>query len=413
MGAQRGRRLIVAAAAAAVLLRLLFGLFYWTGKPLTHDEREYLSLAHSLNTGLGFVYSEPHETGTGQRFARAPGYPAFLALLGAANDGDAAPAVVKVVQSFLGGLAVLMIATLAWTAAGPRAAVGAAILAALYPPLVWMSAYALSESLYMPVALGCALLLGEAIRRADAAHHTRAGGALTVAAGAAAGCAVLIRPAMLLFLPLAVLWLTTRKQVTLALALCVTAVLIVAPWTLRNLHTYRRFVLVASEGGVTFWTGNHPLAIGEGDLAANPQIKRAEIDFRAAHPGLTAEALEPLYYKEALQNIAARPGWWIGLLARKAFYTVVPVGPSYTLHSPRYLVTTVVPYGLLVPLALAGFIIISRHGRPPVPFYLLAASVVLTCLIFFPQERFRIPIIDPLIIVGAAAAITADPDKRR
>ncbi|MEO5895898.1 MAG: hypothetical protein ABIS06_09375 [Vicinamibacterales bacterium] len=412
MGVPRSRRLIMAAAAAAVLLRLLFGLLYWTGKPLTHDEREYLSLAESLGSGRGFVYSEPHETGAGPRFARAPGYPSFLALLGVSDESGAAPAVVKIVQSFLGGVVVLMIATLGWLAAGPRAGVTAGMLAAVYPPLVWVSAYVLSESLYMPIALGCALLLGEAARRADAAHSGRAGGALSVAAGAAAGLAILVRPAMLLFLPLAMLWLMTRKQLTLALALCVTAMLMVAPWTLRNLHTYGRVVLVASEGGVTFWTGNHPLAIGEGDLAANPQIKRADIEFRAAHPGLTAEALEPLYYKDAFRNIAARPGWWIRLLARKAFYMVVPVGPSYTLHSARYLVATVVPYALLVPVALAGFIIISRHGRRPVPLYLLGASVLLTCLIFFPQERFRIPVIDPLIIVGAGAALAAVPRSR-
>jgi hypothetical protein len=413
MDVQRSRRLIVAAAAAALGLRLLFGLVYWTGKPLTHDEREYLSLAESLDAGLGFVYSEPHEAGTGQRFARAPGYPAFLAVLGASNDSGEAPASVKVAQSMLGTLVVLMIAALAWVAAGPRASVAAATLAAVYPPLVWLSAYVLSESLYMPVALACALLLGEAVRRADAARSARAGGALSVAAGAAAGLAILIRPAMLLFLPLAALWLMSRKQLTLALALCVTAMLIVAPWTLRNLHTYGRFVLVASEGGVTFWTGNHPLAIGEGDLAANPQIKQAEIAFRGAHPGLTSEAMEPLYYSDALRTIASRPGWWIGLLARKAFYAVVPVGPSYTLHSTRYLLATVVPYALLVPVALAGFVIISRHGRPPVPLYLLGASVLLTCLIFFPQERFRIPVIDPLIIVGAAAAVAAVIRNRR
>jgi len=156
---------------------------------------------------------------------------------------------------------------------------------------------------------------------------------------------------------------------------------------------------------VTFWTGNHPLARGEGDLAANPDLKRAEIAFRAAHPGLSAEALEPLYYQDALEQILARPGWWVGLLARKAFYTFVPIGPSYTLHSARYLVMSVVPYALLAPMALAGFIIIARHGRPPAPLYLLGGSVLLTCVIFFPQERFRIPVLDPLVIVGAAAAL--------
>ena len=408
----RSRRVIFIAAAGGLVLRLLFGFVYWTGKPLTQDEREYLSLAESLASGRGFSYTEPYDSGTGQRFARAPGYPAFLSLLRANNDSGAAPAGVKFVQPFLGAIVILMIALLARNAAGPRAGVAAAILAAVYPPLVWLSGYVLSESLYMPLALGSVLLLDASTRRMDAADGSRAGGALAIAAGAVAGLAILVRGAMLLFLPLAALWLMKRKQLTLALALVVTALTVVAPWTLRNLHTYRRLVLVAADGGVTFWTGNHPLARGEGDLAANPEIKRAEIEFRAAHPGLTAEALEPLYYKDALSRIAGRPGWWLGLLARKAFYTVVPIGPSYTLHSTRYLLTTVVPYALLVPAAWAGFIISSRHGRPPVPLYLLGAATLLTCLIFFPQERFRIPAIDPIVIVGAAAAIGIAPRKR-
>jgi len=300
---------------------------------------------------------------------------------------------------------VVMIAAITWKAAGVRAAAIAAWLAAVYPALVWVSAYVLSESLFMPLALGSVMLLADATRRADAAQNPRAGGALAVAAGLVAGLAILVRPAMLLFLPLAVLWLVRRKQLSLALALSVTAVLVVTPWTLRNVRAYGRIVLVASEGGVTFWTGNHPLARGEGDLAANPDLKRAEIAFRSAHPGLSAEALEPVYYQDALSGIVARPAWWAGLLVRKAFYTFVPIGPSYTLHSTRYLVLSVVPYAMLAPMALAGFIIIARHGWPPAPLYLLGGSVVLTCIIFFPQERFRIPVIDPLVIIGAAAAI--------
>ena len=54
------------------------------------------------------------------------------------------------------------------------------------------------------------------------------------------------------------------------------------PWTARNAAVYGRFVLVASEGGVTFWTGNHREARGEGDLAANPHLKPLNREFRAA-----------------------------------------------------------------------------------------------------------------------------------
>jgi hypothetical protein len=44
-------RAVHAAVAAGLLLRLAFGLGYWTGKPLTHDEREYLTLAANIAHG--------------------------------------------------------------------------------------------------------------------------------------------------------------------------------------------------------------------------------------------------------------------------------------------------------------------------------------------------------------------------
>jgi len=387
------QRIILVAAAVALVVRVAFAWGYWNGKPLTHDEKEYLALAASVAEGRGFTYGNTHDMGTGQRFGRAPGYPAFLSLFQPASETHAAPRAIQLAQAVCLTLGVLMIAAITRAAAGDRAAVIAAWLAALYPPLIWIPAYVLSESLYLPLALGCTLLL------------TRERPGHVIAAGIVAGAAILVRPAMLLFVPLATLWLLRRKQTSLAAIFVLVAACTVLPWTIRNLRTYERFVLVASEGGVTFWTGNHPLARGEGDLAANPQLKAAEIDFRRTHAGLSSEALEPLYYRDALRMISERPGWWLVLLAKKAFYTVVPAGPSYTLHSTKYLLTTVVPYAMLAPLAIAGFIWIARHGRPPQFLYLLGASVVLTSLIFFPQERFRIPVTDPLVIIGAAAAL--------
>ena len=405
MDRARSRRLILAAAAAGLVLRLAFGLLYWTGKPLTHDEREYLALAQSLRDGTGLHYPAGHDSGTAPQFGRAPGYPAFLAVLGVAGDAPATPVGVKVAQSAIGALVVWMIGTITLRAAGPRAGAIAAGLSAVYLPLVWIAAYVLSETLFMPVALWCVMLLDAAMARADAERSPRGGGALTVAAGLVAGAGILIRPAMILFLPIAALWFIRRGRWSLALAFCVAAAVVVAPWTLRNAKEYGRFVLVASEGGVTFWTGNHPLAVGEGDLAANPAIKEAEVAFRNAHPGSSAEELEPLYYASAISHITDNPGWWMALLARKAFYAFVPVGPSYRLHSRRYFWGSVLPYALLAPLALIGLFRLMRRGGAATPLLLLALSVVLTGLIFFPQERFRIPVIDPTVIVCASVVL--------
>jgi 4-amino-4-deoxy-L-arabinose transferase-like glycosyltransferase len=393
-----GRRLVLAAAATGLVLRLAFGLVYWIHKPLTHDEREYLALAQSLSAGHGFTYEAGHESGTTQEFGRAPAYPLFLAAIGAGTRSDeAVPARVKIAQSIVGAAAVWLIGLLAWRLGGPQAATAAAWIAALYPPLVWITAYVLSEALYCTLALSTVLLLDFAIDRSDAGQRSFA---WALAAGALCGIAILIRPAMLFFVPTAALWLVLRRRISVAAILLVTAVVVVAPWTVRNYRTYGRFVLVASEGGVTFWTGNHPLARGEGDLAANPDIKKAEIEFRAQHPGLTAEQLEPLYYRDALGYIVSHPAWWAGLLARKLFYTFVPVGPSYTLHSTLYAAASIVSYLILVPFAIAGARVHWRRGRPE-GLFLLAAAATIVCVLFFPQERFRIPVIDPTLIVCA------------
>jgi len=405
MDAPRARRLILIAVVAGLLLRLAFGFGYWTGKPLTHDEREYLALAQSLAEGRGLHYPPDHATGTAQQFGRAPGYPVFLAAIGAGAPADATPARVKIAQSALGAVTVWMIAIIALNAAGPRAGAIAGGLAALYPPLVWIPSYVLSEALFMPLALGCVMLLASARARADAEHSPRGGGALTVAAGLLAGVAILVRPGMVFFLPIVAAWFLWRRRWSLALAVCVSAMVVVAPWTLRNAREYGRFVPVATEGGITFWTGNHPLAIGEGDLAANPAIKADEIAFRRAHPGLTSAELEPLYYRAAFEQIAEHPGWWAGLLVKKAFHTFVPVGPSYTLHSTKYLLASVIPYAVLAPLALIGLLRLAPRGGAITPLLLLALSVVVTSLVFFPQERFRIPVIDPAVIVLSSAVL--------
>jgi 4-amino-4-deoxy-L-arabinose transferase-like glycosyltransferase len=397
---RRVRRYIVVAAAAGLLLRLAFGLYYWVDRPLTHDEREYLALAQSLTEGRGFTYPPGMETGTAPRFGRPPGYPAFLAAIGAGRTPvESSPVRAKVAQAIVGAAVVWLIGTIAWRTAGPRSGVAAAAIAAVYPPLVWTPAYVFSETLYSLVALSMAVVLDKAANRKPGGSRWPG-----LAAGVLMGAAALVRAAMIVMVPLALLWLLRRRDYVTALALVAGLVAVVGPWTLRNARVHGRFIPIASEGGVTFWTGNHPLGRGEGDLAANPDLKKAELAFRTARPGLTAEQLEGEYYADAFAYIRGNPGAWLKLLARKAFYTIVPAGPSYTLHSTKYLVASVASYVLLLPFAVAGFGRVWRSRSRPTALLLLAASAALTCIVFFPQERFRIPVIDPFLIVCAACA---------
>jgi 4-amino-4-deoxy-L-arabinose transferase-like glycosyltransferase len=405
------RRWIGACVIVGFALRSVFALVYWSGKPLTHDEQEYLALARSLARGAGYAYPpDSADAGTGQQFGRAPGYPAFLSTFVAPVPVEHVPRRVQVVQSALGAAGVWLIALLAFRAGGRRAGVAAAAIAAVYPPLVWTPSYALTETLFSTVALGVAVILQP---RRDGIPKTAA-----AAAGLGTGAAILIRPAMVFFLPLAVAWMVARRAYVAAAVLVVTAVLVVLPWTLRNHRVYGRWIAVASEGGVTFWTGNHPLAKGDGDLAANPDLKRADLAFRAAHPELTPEQLEPLYYRDAFAWIRANPGGWLALESRKAFFTVVPAGPSYLVHSSKYVAASAVSYTIVALAAVGGVRRWRARGRlqsssAPVALWLMAAATILSGLVFFPQERFRLPIVDPALIVTAALLWTDTHERAR
>jgi 4-amino-4-deoxy-L-arabinose transferase-like glycosyltransferase len=451
------RRLLLGAATLGFVVRMAFGLIYWQGKPLTHDEREYLALAANVAAGRGFTHELPNEPPYPdvQRYGRAPVYPLFLApivafdpALGAGRMPQDVPDAVKIAQALVGAIGVWLIGSIAAHVGGARMGAVAALIASVYPPLVWICAYALSEALYSALALACVWVLAPALdglpvlpspqpspRRGEGAPQTRlvlgttqgletgalplpsgervgVSGARLFAGGVLIGIAILARPATLFVLPFVLLLAWKRGAAWPALMLIAT-LLVVLPWTARNAAVYDRFVLVASEGGVTFWTGNHREAGGEGDLAANPHLKRLNQEFRTRHPGLTEEQLEPIYYREALRFIAEAPGRWLGLLAKKLFYTWIPIGPSYRLHSPRYFWTSALSYGLLLPVAILGGWRLWRNGRRPRTLWALAASACLASVIFFPQERFRIPVIDPTLIVCAAAALTSDFGARR
>jgi len=402
-------RAIAGCALVGLVLRLAFALLYWQQQPLTHDEREYLALGRSVVRGDGFTYpADEPAPGTSQRFGRAPGYPLFLAALHVTEPVDHAPRRVQIAQACVGALGVWLIASIAARAGGSRAGVVAAAIAAVYPPLVAMPAYVFSETLFSALALAAALTIQKT-------------GTVPVIGGVLVAAAALTRPMMLFFVPLEALRLAWRGGIGRAILFCAIVIACIVPWTIRNHHVYGRWIAIASEGGVTFWTGNHPLARGDGDLAANPDLKRAELAFRQAHADLPPEQLEPLYYRDALAWIRANPGGWIALVAKKAYYTAVPTGPSYALHSARYRIASVAPYLLLLPFAAAGAwrwrraVRSGSAGSSPAPLWLMAAATVAAGLVFFPQERFRLPVIDPALIMTASliAVTTANERTRR
>ena len=180
-----------------------------------------------------------------------------------------------------------LIALVAMRVAGPPAGAIAAWIAALYPPLVWTPAYVFSETLYMALALSHVLVVERVLSPSgtDGAGRAPAPAAWLFWCGVAWRSCRAHTPGSSVLPLLLGLWLLGKRRLRDAVLIAVGAVLVIAPWTYRNYREYGRPVLIASEGGITFWTGNHPLSPGEGDMAANPAIKRDNQRLRAAHRG--------------------------------------------------------------------------------------------------------------------------------
>jgi hypothetical protein len=395
------KSLIALAFVAAFVVRLAFGLVYWTDRPLTKDENEYLSLARSLAAGHGFVYDAALPGGTADAVGRAPAYPVFLALTGGGNGAvRAVPTSVKAAQALVGALGVLTIAAISLQLAGPGAAVAAALLAAVYPPLVWVASYAWSEAVAWPLGM-LAVWLFDVVPTSAGRRESL----IRIGTGLVIGLTILVRPGSILFLLAATLWLGKRGRWQTAAWIVAGTLAVLGPWSARNYLEYGHITFVASEGGVTFWTGNHPLANGDGDLSSNPALRADDYRLKSQHPGRTDEELERVYYREAFAWIREHPVDWLALEIRKAFYIVVPVGPSYAQHSTRYAAASIASYVLILPFAAAGFRRLGAARRRAPGLWLLAGSSIVMALIFFPQERFRIPVLDPALIICSSALL--------
>ncbi len=438
---RRARAFVIAAVALGLVLRLAFAFGYWVEKPLMLDEQEYLLLAANLARGDGLTYPDAAAPRTSRHFERPPVFAVLLAavlkltgdpLASGPRDDNGIPASfprsssdvprsIKLAQALIGVAGILLVAGLAGKVAGPAGSATGALLAAVYPPMAWSSGYVLSEPLYSALALGVVWLLHA--DRADAGraggdHDPAAAGAgaspgawLVLGAGLLAGVAILTKEHMVFFLPFAGLWLLRRRGLVAVLVLALGVALVLAPWVARNYMVHGRFVLTAAHGGVTFWTGNNALATGEGDLAANPDMGRARVAFEQRHAGATVQELDGAYYQDAFRFIATNPIGWCLLLAKKLFYTFVPVGRSYRLHSPLYFLATLLSYALVLALAIPGFARLLATGRAGrlAALWLLVLSTVVVCVVFFPQERFRIPVLDPALVVCAAAWLASRP----
>lgn len=232
------------------------------------DDVEYNRLALRLARGEGYVGDQGQPTSF-----RAPGWPLFLAGL-YRLAGPWMPLVYSALCLLGAGTCVLTY-FLARELVEERTARAAAVLAAIYLPHIYFSTGFNSEILFVTcLTLGVWMFL--VARRLDSMP-------LLFFAGLALSWATLTRPFALLLGPIQFVVLALAPAPRRLLPLLIFAVAFVAcivPWTVRNRGIHGRFVLVATNGGSTFYGGNNERVAHEfrqlGNWISTTELPRRE-----------------------------------------------------------------------------------------------------------------------------------------
>jgi tetratricopeptide (TPR) repeat protein len=380
----------------------------WFGVPLV-DGANYVRLAEAIAGGDLLAGR--------QVFWQAPLYPYFLALL-MTLFGDRMT-LVLIAQAAVGSLSCVFVFFIGRRLFGERAGLAAGAVMALYGPLVLFDLQPLIPVLHIVLVL--AGLLALLASRGVAGD----GGA-----GLLWGLAGIATPNILLAAPAAAGWLAVRRRraapVAAFLAGLALPVLAVAA---RNLAVAGEPVLIASNGGINFYIGNNP------DYERTIRIRPGgEFERLAQEPenlGIaTARGRSRWFAVRAWRFVTEYPGQALRLYARKTLDLVagreIPRNQDmYVYRGHSWLVAALLwrlgiafPFGVVAPLALAG--LLARGGEPGGPgggagdgahagrrlILLYAASYAVSILLFFPTDRYRLPLV-PVLALFAGRLLAA------
>ncbi len=407
------RRGLLAVLGAGLLLRLLY-LVELPSYPAFHqpqvDAWHYHQMAQRMAGGDWLLDGTPARM--------SPGYSYFLAA--AYRVLGSGPLLVRLVQMALGLASVALLFGAARVLVGPRWALLPAAVAALYGPFVYYEGHLLAASLGVFLH---ALLLFVALRwlSRDDVPTWR-----WLVLGLVWGACVVVRPnALLLLLALGVglfergrrpgCWAWARNLVLVGLG----GALAIAPLTVRNAVATGEVVAVTSHGGINFYVGNGPGAIGTWTIPDDvPGAHSPTAQFEAFHVAaeqalgrqLAQRDADRYWYGRTVDAVLDDPVRWLGLMARKLhlFWNGRELHNIYDYEFWRdigLVLGAPLPQFLWVaPFALVGtcwLLLRSRQERFAALFALLSCAAV---VLVFVTDRYRLPSVTALLLVGTVVA---------
>jgi len=399
------RRLGWGRSAAVLALALAVRLTYLASaednptfaQPLV-DARVYHELAQGLAAG---------EPAGPSLFWQPPFYPLFLAAVYACGGSLTAA---RLVQALLGAATAALAAALAARLAGRRAGLIAGAATACYGPLVFYDGELLGAGWAALWSLVLVWLLERVGRGAG-----RGTCALT---GIVAALAVSTRPDFVPFLVAAAVWAAwrgtgDRRARAARLGVALAGFLAVAAPTawLAARHTGHASILPTS-GALNLYIGNNPRSAAT--VAIRPGADWDELTRLPDRHGVTRRQDRPRWFLRQVAAYAmADPAGLAAGLADKAVQFVssreLPRNDDvYVFRSYSSLLAALVwragpfgfPFGVLLPLAVAGWVLAWRRLPPALALLVVLYPAAVAAV--FVSGRYRAPVVPALIVVTCA-----------
>ncbi len=352
-------------------------------------------------------------------FFRAPLYPYFLALLYKIFGVNLL--VPRIFQILIGSFSCVLTKKIGDRLFNKKIGTIAGLITATYPLFIYFDLELLMPSvLIFLILLGTFLILIQSERTG-----TKHGWFIT---GMVWGLAAITRPNVILFIVFLPFWLIKKLKKNAIPAIlygCLGVVAMIIPITVRNYAVSKELVPIAWQGGTNFYIGNNPHSDGMtaiipgtrkswwggfydakriAEETMGRELKNSEIDRYWLNQGFDYIKRKPL---EALTLFLRKTylffcGFEISNNRDIYFFTKLTYLKFLILNSPFLKF----PFGLLVPLALAGVWYAYTNKKNIVLMLLFIFTYSLSFILFFVCARYRLAIIPFLIILASFAIIS-------
>jgi 4-amino-4-deoxy-L-arabinose transferase-like glycosyltransferase len=299
----------------------------------------------------------------------------------------------RLIGAVLGTLTVVLLGLLGRRLGGNSVGLVAAGIAAVYPPLWAADASLMSESLYGAILVGA--LLAATYRRPIVL-----GGLIAIAALSRVEALGLV---VVLAVPL--FWRQWRKVAMTVVACAV----VIAPWTIRNVVTFDRPVLISSNSGASWigtncdatyytnfigsWNGGCEFGRQPGEDEAGYAARETSVGqhYMIDHAGRVPAVLGVRFLR--LLDVW-NPAQSVGINDGEG-------------RMPRYAKAGIAAFWVLVPFAIGGAAILSRRRDPNL--VILVPPIVLVvavALMLYGSTRMRFGAEPSLVVLAAVALVT-------